>query len=393
MARPSTVEFLKTEAGAGAVLALAVVAAMAAANSPWAGVYFAFAGEPIPVRIGAFDQVRSVLGWAREGLMAAFFLILGMQLKYEVLRGEFASPRRLALPLIAAAGGVAGPALVYLALDAGGAARGWPIPIATDLAAALAVLAAFGRRAPPSLRLFVMTLAVADNLAAVAASSLPDLREVHPAAFAGAAVSLAALAALSRWRGAPRLFHAAGIGLVWAFALQAGVCTAVAALACALTVPIAPRRADQESVLKTFTSGLHPYVAWGVLPLFAFVAAGASLGGVGPADLDPTGTPAGVALGLLVGKPAGIIGFSALAVAVGLARRPVGVGWLDLTAAALLCGVGMTMGLWVAGQTPSAAESLDQGGVRLAVLLGSLLSAALGALILLRRRENPIETY
>jgi NhaA family Na+:H+ antiporter len=383
MARPPTLAFLKTESGAGAVLALAALAAVVLANSPWAEAYAGFIEAPLTVKLGAFDQTRSVLSWTRDGMMTLFFLVVGMEIKFEVLRGEFSAPRRLALPLLAALGGMAGPAAVYLALNAGpgGAPRGWPIPTATDVAFSLAALAVFGRRLPQSLRLFLLTLAVADDLGAIILISLVFSTPIHPAALAGAALTLGALIALSRWRTAPRLLYAAGFILTWAFALQSGVNTSAAGLACALTIPIAARRADQENILKTFMDGLHPYVAFGVLPLFAFVSAGVSWADLGWSSLfSPVSL--GVILGLALGKPLGILIACGAAVALRLGRRPMGASWLELTGIALLCGAGFTMSFFMGALAFPPGDLPMRGRVRAAVILGSLLAVLAGGGVL-----------
>jgi NhaA family Na+:H+ antiporter len=379
MAKPSTLAFLKTESGAGAVLALAALAALILANSPLADAYFAFIHAPLPVRLGAFDQTRDILGWTRDGLMAVFFLVVGMEIKFEVLRGEFSSPRRLALPILAAVGGMAGPALVYLAVNRGpgGTPAGWPVPTPTDVAFSLAALAVFGRGLPESLRLFLLTLAVADDLGAVALIGVLFSTPVHPRSLSGALLTLGALAALSRWKTAPRLFYAGGFVLVWAFTLQSGINTSVAGFACALTIPIVARRADQESVLKTFQDGLHPYVAYGVLPFFAFVSAGFSVVGLGWRSLFAL-MPTGIALGLLIGKPLGIMGFSGLAVATRLGRRPLGADWGQLFGVALLCGAGFTMSFFIGALAFDPADAVAQGQLRAAVIIGSLLSVLAG---------------
>jgi NhaA family Na+:H+ antiporter len=387
MARPSTLAFLKTESGAGVLLALAALAAVILANSPGSDAYFGFIDKPIPVRVGAFDQTRTVLSWVRDGLMTVFFLVVGLEIKFEVLRGEFSSPRRLALPIFAAAGGMAGPALVYMAVNAGagGLPRGWAIPTPTDVAFSLAALAVFGRRLPDSLRLFLLTLAVADDLGAVVLIGLLFSTPVHPVSLSGALLTVGGLAALSRWKTAPRLLYAAGFVLVWAFTLQSGVNTSVAGFACALTVPIAARRADQRSMLRTFMDGLHPYVAFGVLPLFAFVSAGFSLSDLGWRGLLAP-MPLGVALGLLAGKPAGILAFCAFAVATRLGRRPMGANWLELFGVALLCGAGFTMSFFIGALALGGGEgpggSAGQGQVRAAVIFGSLLSVMAGGVVL-----------
>jgi NhaA family Na+:H+ antiporter len=384
MARPSTLAFLKTETGAGAVLALAALAAVILANSPMADDYFALIHAPFTIRFGAFDQTRDVQSWTRDGLMAVFFLVVGMEIKFEVLRGEFSSPRRVALPIIAALGGMIGPALVYLAINGGreGVPAGWPIPTPTDVAFSLAALAVFGRRLPESVRLFLLTLAVADDIGAIAVVSVLFTTPIHTASLTGAVVTLGVLAALSRWKAAPRMLYAAGFVLVWAFTLQSGINTSVAGLACAFTVPIAARRADQESVLKTFQDGLHPYVAYGVLPLFAFVSAGFSIAVLGwRSVLSPA--PLGVALGLLIGKPVGVLGLSALSVALRLGRRPLGATWLELAGVALLCGAGFTMSFFL-GALAFPDSDLIQGQVRAAVIAGSLLSVLAGGAVLRR---------
>jgi NhaA family Na+:H+ antiporter len=396
MARPPTLAFLKTESGAGAVLALAALAALALANSPWADLYSGFIRAPLSVRVGAFDQTRSVLSWTRDGLMTMFFLVVGMEIKFEILRGEFSSPRRLALPFLAALGGMAGPAALYLALNAGagGARQGWPIPTATDIAFSLAALAVFGRRLPQSLRLFLLTLAVADDLGAIILIGLVFSTPIHPTALAGAALTLGALIALSRWRSAPRLLYAAGFVLAWAFTLQSGLNTSVAGLACALTVPIAARRADQESILKTFMDGLHPYVANGVLPLFAFVSAGVSWSHLGWRELlGPV--PLGIAVGLAVGKPLGIMALCGLAVATRLARRPMGSTWSELAGVAMLCGAGFTMSFFMGALAFPPEDLVARAEVRAAVIIGSLLSVLAGGVVLSRagagRAEAPDE--
>jgi NhaA family Na+:H+ antiporter len=372
--------FLRTEAGAGAVLAIAALSGLILANSPWAGAYGDVIGAVVPLRAGPFAHVLSVEGWVRQGLMATFFLVVGLEVKYEVLRGEFSSPRRLAAPLLAAAGGMAAPVAIYLLVNAGprGAPTGWPTPLSTDVAFALAALAVFGRRLPQSLRLFILTLAVADDIGAVAVIAVLFHGPIQTGPLAGAGATLAVLAALSRWRRAPRLFYAAGFVMVWAFTLQSGLNTSLAGFACALTTPVDPRRADQESMVETFLTGLHPYVAYLVLPLFAFTTAGVTFRGLAWRDLIAP-APLGIALGLLVGKPLGVFGATAVAVATRLGRRPLGATWLEFFGVTCLCGAGFTVSFFIAGLAfPPAA----QAPVRLAVILGSLLSVALGGTVL-----------
>ena len=383
MARRPTLDFLKTESGAGAILALAALAAVVVANSPASDAYFAFVNAPFAIRLGAFAQTRSLASWVKDGLMAIFFLVVGLEIKFETLRGELANPRRLALPLLAAVGGMAVPAALYLAVNqgAGGAPRGWPIPAATDIAFALAGLAIFARQLPASLRVFLLTLAIADDLGAVGLIGLLFTRNLDGGALTGAVVALAVVMVVSRWRRAPFLFYAAGFAVIWAFTLQSGINTAVAGVACAFTVPIGARRADQESMLKSFMDALHPYVAYAILPLFAFTAAGFSAQGLRPGDIVAP-MPLGIMLGLAIGKPAGVFGFSLLATALRLGRRPSGTTWLELLGVAILCGAGFTISLFIGALAFDPADALLQGQVRLAVIVGSLASVLAGGALL-----------
>ena len=394
MARRPTLEFLKTESGAGLVLTVAAAAALGMANSHWAPAYFAFVNYPIPVRVGDFAETRTVLGWVKDGLMAIFFLVVGMEIKFEVLRGELASPRRLALPILAAIGGMVAPALIYLAMNlgAGGAPQGWPAPTATDIAFALAALAVAAPRMPASLRVFLLTLAIADDLGAVALIGVMFTRAVHWLSLAGAGMTLAALAAVSRWRRAPYLLYAVGFAVVWVFTLESGVNVSLAGIACAITTPVGARRPGQESVLKYFMDSLHPYVAYLILPLFAFTAAGFSFGDLTAVQMTMP-MPLGLALALLVGKPLGVFAASALAVVTRLGRRPAGTTWLELLGVSMLCGIGFTMSLYIGGLAFPALDALAQSQVRLGVLAGSVASALAGGALMVRAQTLRSERH
>ena len=384
MARRLTLDFLKTETAAGGALALAALAGVLAANSPWADAYQGFVHAPLSLELAGWRETLPLLDWVKEGLMALFFFVVGLEIKYEVVKGELSSPRRLALPAFAAAGGMIVPAAVYLAFNAGGGGepRGWPVPAATDIAFALAALAVAGRRAPPALRTFLLALAVADDLGAVGLIAALFSHDLHLRPLAEAGVVLAGLTLLSRWRRAPATLYVALGVLLWGLTLRSGVSPSVAAVAAAFTVPIRPRREGERGVLARAQTAIHPYVAWGVLPLFAFVAAGFPFGALSLHDVVGP-VPLGVALGLLVGKPLGVLGAAALAARLGLARRPTGVAWRDLAAVAALCGVGFTMSLYLGelafGAGPSGAAA------KLGVLVGSLSSAAVGMAALGRR--------
>jgi NhaA family Na+:H+ antiporter len=378
--RHLTLDYLKTESGSGLVLAVAAVAALGLANSTYGGDYFRLMAEPIPVRVGAFQETLNLAGWVRTLLMPVFVLVLAMELKFELLRGELSNPRRLALPALAAVGGFLAPAGVYLALNHG-SPDGWLVPTATDGAAALAALAIAGPRLAPSLRVLVMSVAIADNLAAVTLSSVLGASRLDLPMLAGGGAVLAALALLSRWRRAPFLFYAAGFALVWGFTLKSGLDTSLAGVACALAVPIGTRRPGQDSMLKYFMDSLHPYVAFGVLPLFIFTALGISHRAFHLVDLTAP-APLGVILALVIGKPLGVLAFSAAGIALKLARRPLGVPKQDLFGVALLCGVGFTTSYYLAAAGP------DGAALRAAILIGSVLAAGAGVLLLSWAQES-----
>jgi NhaA family Na+:H+ antiporter len=381
MARRLTLDFLKTETASGAILASAGLLAIAMANSPWAGSYFAFTEAPFALQVGAFREVLAVRDWAREGLMAIFFFVLGLEIKHEILRGELANPRRLVLPAAAALGGLAGPAAVYLALNlgAGGAPQGWPVPVSTDMALAIAALAVVGSRLPPSLRMFMLTVAIADNLGAVAIIALVFSRDLQPAALVGAAAGLATMALLGRWRRAPYLFFVVSAVLVWAFTLKSGVPTSLAGVASAFMIPIGERKPGRPGMLEDFLHSLHPYVSYMILPLFAFCAAGFSIRGLtSDALFGPVAI--GVAAGLFFGKQLGVFGAIAAVTGLKLARRPTGASWPELYGVSLLCGVGFTMSLFIGALAFPGPEGA--AAVRAGAVLGSLACAAAGLAVL-----------
>ncbi len=391
MARRFTLDFLRTESGAGLAPAAAGAAALLIANSPLAPRYFALLARPVTVQLGGFVQTLTVESWVKDGLMAIFFLVVGLEIKFEILRGELSSPRRLALPVMAALGGMIAPALLYLAINpwGGGTSQGWPVATATDIAFALAALALVAPRMPPTLRVFLMTLAIADDLGAVALIGVLYSGKLHYAALLGAAASVAGLAMLSRWKRAPFTLYAVGIAVAWGFCLKCGINTSLAGVCCALTIPIGARRAGGEGVLKMFMDSLHPYVAFGILPVFAFTAAGFSLRGLDLGDLISPVT-LGVVLALLVGKPLGVFGFSLIGAGLKLGRRPTGTTWVELFGVSVLCGVGFTMSLYLGDLAFRQEGSVVQSQLRLGVITGSVLAVAVGGAILTwasRRRE------
>lgn len=384
MARKLTLDFLKTEAASGAALGLAAVAALIVANSPWSDAYFAWLKSEHLLQIGPLTHQLSISGWIKEGLMAIFFLVVGLEIKYEILRGELSDPRKLATPVAAAAGGMIAPALVYLALSTslGGPHQGWPIPLATDIAFALAVFALAARNLPSSLRVFLLTLAIVDDLGAIALIALLFSNGVNVEPLMGVVGLLAVGGVLARFRKVPAPFWVLGFGLVWHLTVLSGLSTSLTAVAFAAIVPVRERQVDGQSPLREAMHDLHSYVAWLILPLFAFAKAGVSFAGL---SLEQLTAPLvlGVALGLFLGKQIGVFGAAVLVSVMKIGRKPSNATWLELYGVSLLCGVGFTMSLFIGVLAfPGAIDSPQQVEVKLGVLGGSLLSGLAGGAIL-----------
>ena len=396
MARKLTLDFLKTEAASGAVLGLAAVAALLVANSPLSSVYFSWLKSEHILQIGPLLLELTISEWIKEGLMAVFFLVVGLEIKYEILKGELSDPKKLATPVLAALGGMVAPALVYLAVSgsAGGPHEGWPIPLATDIAFALAVFAMVARQLPSSLRVFLLTLAIVDDLGAIALIAALFSSGVVLQPLLWIVGMLLAGGVMARFRKIPSPFWVLGFGLVWYLTVLSGLSTSLTAVAFAAIVPVNDRRDDRQSPLKEAMHDLHPYVAYLVLPLFAFAKAGVSFGGL---SLEQAFAPLviGIALGLFLGKQIGVFGAAWLASALKIGRRPTGATWPELYGVSLLCGVGFTMSLFIGVLAfPGAIDSPQQVEVKLGVIGGSVLSAVAGALVLAvaaRRRKELAE--
>lgn len=383
MARKLTLDFLKTEAASGTFLGLAALTALVVANSPLSEAYFSWLKSEHLFQAGPLSLTLSVSEWIKEGLMALFFLVVGLEIKYEIRKGELSDPRKLATPVIAALGGMLAPAGVYLAVvgTIGGPSQGWPIPLATDIAFALAVFALAGRGLPSSLRIFLLTLAIVDDLGAIALIAVLFSAGVdwQPLAWAGGLLAVMAFA--SRRRIAAPLWVMA-FAAVWWLSVQAGLSTSLAAVAFAAIVPVSPRADDAQSPLKEAMHDLHPYVAYLILPLFAFAKAGVSFAGL---SMDQLFAPLvlGIAAGLFVGKQIGVFGAAWLTSSLKLGAKPSQATWLEVYGVSLLCGVGFTMSLFIGALAfPGAIDSPAQVEVKLGVILGSVLSATIGATVL-----------
>ncbi|MFT3996290.1 MAG: Na+/H+ antiporter NhaA [Asticcacaulis sp.] len=387
-----TLEFLKTEAGAGFILGLAALIAVLWANSPWAAVYFDFINAHIPVQIGAFVEDKSILKWTKEGLMAIFFFVVGLEIKYEIFRGELSNPKKLALPVLGAIGGMVAPALVYVAINGGlpgGDLRGWSVPMATDIAFALAVFAVVGKGLPDSLRVFLLTLAIVDDLGAVMVigvfySSGIDLGLCLWIAGLLLVMGLAKFLFRKQPHGLKAVYVLLFIA-IWALSLKAGLATSLSAVAAAFMVTLNAPAPGEEGLLKSIMHDLHAPVSYGIVPFFAFVASGFSFAGMSFASLlDPR--MLGVMLGLFIGKQVGVFGLSWLAIRLKIARAPEGGNWLDLYGVSLLCGIGFTMSLFLGALAFADHGESAQNAIKLGVITGSLLSACAGAIVLSRRR-------
>jgi NhaA family Na+:H+ antiporter len=373
--------FVHHEAAGGLVLMAAAAAALIASNSPLAWLYDGFLDTPVGVRVGPLALDKPLLLWINDGLMAVFFFLVGLEIKRELLRGELSTFGQAVLPALAAVGGMAVPAAIYVAINAGdpAAAKGWAIPTATDIAFSVGVLALLGSRVPPSLKIFLLALAIIDDLGAIIIIALFYTEHLSPASLALAAAGIAVLWALNaRGVSRPAPYVLAGI-FIWVCVLKSGVHATLAGVIVALAIPFRSETPEQISLLEELEESLHPWVAFAVLPLFAFANAGVSLQGLSLAKLLAP-VPLGIALGLLVGKPLGIFGATWLAVKGGLASKPEGASWAQLLGIGMLGGIGFTMSLFIGMLAfPDPAYAAQ---VRLGVLAGSLMSAVVGYLLI-----------
>jgi len=377
-------EFLKLESASGILLVVAGALAMVAANTPLADWYEALLATHFKVQFGVHALDKPLVVWVNDLLMAIFFLLVGLEIKREVVMGELSDASRVALPAIAALGGMIVPAGIYAAVnwhDPVGI-TGWAIPSATDIAFALGVLSLFGERVPLGLKVFLMTLAVLDDLGAIVIIAIfytHDL-SVEALLFAGfAVVVLFALNRLGVRRIAPYILVGA---LLWFCVLKSGVHATLAGVVTALFIPARDAVDPEHPPLKRLERSLHPWVAFGILPVFAFSNAGVNLEGLGIRDLLHPIT-LGIMLGLFVGKQAGVFAFAWAAVKLGIARLPSGVKFTHVYGAAVLCGIGFTMSLLIG---MLAFENAGGGEViltdRLGILVGSLVSAVVGYVVL-----------
>ncbi len=371
-------KFLRLESASGVLLIAAAALALVLDNSPLARFYDALLSVPMAIQVGALEIDKPLLLWINDGLMAVFFLLVGLEVKREILDGELSSPARASLPVLAAIGGMAFPALVYLGVNRGVPENfsGWAIPAATDIAFALGILKLAGPRVPTSVKVFLTAVAIIDDLGAIviiAAFYTSDLSVVS-LGFAG--VFMFGLLLLNR-RGIAGYtpYMLLGIAL-WVCVLKSGVHATLAGVVVAFAIPL---RDGEARPLERLEHWLHPWVAFLVMPIFAFANAGVSLAGFSFRDLLAP-LPLGIAAGLFLGKQIGVFVMTWLGLVTGIAQRPAGASWLHLYGAALLAGVGFTMSLFIG---TLAFDTVDQtASVRIGVLSGSLICGVAGFLVM-----------
>lgn len=382
-------EFLKFEAGGGLLLLLCAILALIIANSGWGGLYHTVLHETTGiVGVGGLAFEKSIIHWINDGLMAVFFFLVGLEVKREMTTGVLRTWASRSLPTIAAMGGIIAPAgvflaVIYLAADLGQAEQlsaGWAVPAATDIAFAVGVFALLGRRLPASLKIFLLALAIIDDIAAVLIIAVFYTADLGVVQLTGAAVCFAVLLTLNFMGVRSAAFYVVFGVIMWAFVLKSGVHATLAGVATALTIPMAEKQGG-KCLLSELEHDLHPFVAFLVLPLFAFANAGVSLKGV---TIDVLWAPLTLAigLGLLVGKPLGVFGFSWAAIKLGVAPRLEGANMGQIFGVSILAGIGFTMSLFIGTLAfPNTGNSYILEA-KIGILLGSALSAIIGLTVL-----------
>ncbi|MCF3192127.1 Na+/H+ antiporter NhaA [Pseudomonas bubulae] len=388
--RSTFTRFFQLEAASGLLLIAAAALALIVNNSPLSHYYTAFLDVPVAVQIGALQIAKPSLLWINDGLMALFFLLIGLEVKRELLEGQLSKPSQVVLPGAAAIGGMVVPALIYWFInkDYPDALGGWAIPMATDIAFALGVLALLGKRVPVSLKLFLMTLAIIDDLGAIIVIAVFYSSELSGMSLLLAAACLIVLIAMNRM-GVIKVAPYMIVGLIlWVCVLKSGVHATLAGVTLAFCIPLRTKNSE-TSPLMSIEHTLHPWVAYAILPLFAFANAGVSLAGVSLHSFV-SHVPMGIAAGLLIGKTLGVFGLTWIAIKTGMAALPAGANWGQVFGVAILCGIGFTMSLFV-GSLAFVAGSDYVGMDRMGILTGSILAALIGyGVTLFFSRKQPV---
>jgi NhaA family Na+:H+ antiporter len=385
--------FLKLESAGGIILIMAALVAIILANTPLAQYYQLLLSTPVEIRIGSLEIAKPLLLWINDGLMAVFFFLVGLELKRELIEGELADKRNIILPGVGAIGGMLVPALIYIYFNANdpAAMSGWAIPAATDIAFALGVLALLGSRVPVTIKIFLTSLAIFDDIGAIVIIALFYTSKISMLALLIVAACIPVLATLNKKNiiyKSPYIL----IGIImWVATLKSGVHATLAGVVLAMFIPMRCKTNPEISPLKSMEHDLHTVVAFIVLPIFAFANAGISFSGMGTEQLFHN-VPLGIALGLFVGKQVGIFGICWLFIKLKITKLPEGMNWLSLYGTAALCGIGFTMSLFV------GSLAFEETGVnllfdeRLGIIVGSLASGIVGYFILnisLRAKKSP----
>lgn len=381
--KSSIAKFFELEAAGGILLMCSAFIALICANTPLQSYYELLLATPVEIRIGSAELAKPLLLWINDGLMAVFFFLIGLELKRELIEGELSDIKEVVLPGIGAIGGMLFPALIYIyfTIDDPVAVQGWAIPAATDIAFALAALSLLGSRVPLSLKIFLTSLAIFDDIGAIIIIAIFYSAEISYISLIVVACCIPVLTLLNRRNvisKSPYLL----IGLImWVFTLKSGVHATLAGVLLAMFIPLRSKSDPAISPLKSLEHDLHSVVAFFILPVFAFANAGINLKGVGVEQLLHD-VPLGIALGLFLGKQIGIFGLCALAIKLKLASLPKGMSWLSLYGTAALCGIGFTMSLFI-GSLAFAETGVDRFfDERLGILVGSALSGIFGYFIL-----------
>jgi NhaA family Na+:H+ antiporter len=374
-------EFLRLESAGGLILVAAAILAMVLANSPLQDLYTKFLSLNLTITLDNFGVSKPILLWINDGLMAVFFLLVGLELKREVVEGQLSSADQIVLPALAAIGGLVVPAVIYWTInkDNPDGINGWAIPTATDIAFALAILSLLGSRVPASLKIFLTTIAIFDDLAAIIIIAVFYSADLSTVSLAAAGAGIVALFVLNRM-GVRSLAAYMIVGVfIWLFVLKSGVHATLAGIVVAAFIPL--KECDDHSPSRHLEHILHPWVAFGVLPIFAFANAGIPFAGI-TSDIVLGTVSLGIVFGLFFGKQLGVFGMTALVIGLGIAKKPQGASWAMLYGIALICGVGFTMSLFIGSLAFEHGGFSQSVALRVGVIGGSVVSGICGWLVL-----------